>query len=114
MARYIEYDIASGRIISELKSETPPQLSAGTALLEIDSDVHIEIPRYIVVNGELKKILQTNAEKSEQDRIRQEYSESVRARVKNMMDELCLAMLENDETEISRLRREYQTIRAYV
>ena len=42
MARFIEYDTLSGRIISELKCDKPPAEPEGLALLEIDNDVDAE------------------------------------------------------------------------
>lgn len=114
MARYIEYDTATGHIISELKADNPPEVSLGTALLEIDDNAEIEIARYIVKNGELQKIHITNAEKFDQERIKQEYRNSVRLRVKSMMSELCLAILEDDGNEIARLRREYKSLKVYL
>lgn len=114
MARYIEYDIASGHIISELNAAKPPELSDGTALLELDNDCSIEISRYIVKDGQLVKIHETNTEKDEQERIRQEYSASVRLRVKSIINEFCLALLEEDDEEITRLRKEYKHLRAYL
>lgn len=114
MARYIEYDKLSGHIISEMKTKERPYLTEGASLMEIDEDTDIEIGRYIVKDGELVKIHETNAEKSEQERIKREYAESVRARIRNMIYELCIAQLENDDEEIGRLRREYKSLRAYL
>ena len=114
MARYIEYDTASGHIISEIKSDKPPEVSLGVSLLDIEDEAEIEIGRYIVKDGKLQKIYETNAEKDEQSRIKKEYAESVRARVRNMTSELCIALLEDDNEEIGRLRREYKNLRAYL
>lgn len=114
MARYIEYDTASGHIISEIKADKPPEVPLGISLLDIEDDIEIEIGRYIVKDGKLQKIHETNAEKDEQARIKREYAESVRARVRSMISELCIALLENDEEEIGRLRQEYKSLRAYL
>ena len=114
MTKYIEYDTASGHIISELKSDNLPAVSDGVSLLELDSNAEIEIGRYIVKDGELRKIYQTNEEKDEQERIKREYAEQVRARVKDMINELGIAILEDDNEEIERLRREYKNLRAYL
>lgn len=114
MARYIEYDTASGHIISEIKADKPPEVPLGISLLDIEDDIEIEIGRYIVKDGKLQKIYETNAEKDEQARIKREYAESVRARVRSMISELCIALLENDEEEIGRLRQEYKSLRAYL
>ena len=59
-------------------------------------------------------IYETNAEKSEQERIKREYAETVRARIRSMINELCIALLEDDNEEIGRLRREYKNLRAYL
>ena len=114
MARYIEYDTASGHIISEIKADNPPEVPLGISLLDLEDDTDIEIGRYIVKDGKLKKIYETNAEKSEQERIKKEYAEAVRARVRSMINELCIALLEDDSEEIGRLRREYKNLRAYL
>ncbi len=114
MARYIEYDTASGHIISEIKAEKPPEVSLGISLIEIEDNIEIDIGRYIVKDGKLQKIYETNAAKDEQARIKKEYAESVRARVRNMMSELCVALLEDDNEEIGRLRQEYKNLRAYL
>ena len=114
MARYIEYDTASGHIISLITSTKEPEVSDGVSLLELDGDAEIEISRYIVKDGQLVKIHETNTEKDEQERIRQEYSASVRLRVKSIINEFCLALLEEDDEEITRLRKEYKHLRAYL
>ena len=114
MARYIEYDTVSGHIISEIKADKPPEVSLGVSLLDIEDEAEIEIGRYIVRDGKLQKIYETNEEKDEQSRIKKEYAESVRARVRNMTSELCIALLEDDNEEIGRLRREYKNLRAYL
>lgn len=114
MARYIEYDTASGHIISELKADNPPAVPDGVSLLNIEDEAEIEIGRYTVKDGKLQKIYETNAEKSEQERIKREYAETVRARIRSMINELCIALLEDDNEEIGRLRREYKNLRAYL
>ena len=114
MARYIEYDTLSGHIISEIKADSLPEVPLGVSLIEIEDDIEIEIGRYVVKDGKLQKIYETNAEKDEQERIKREYAESVRARVRSMISELCIALLADDEEEIGRLRREFKSLRAYL
>ena len=113
MTKYIEYDTASGHIISKIKADNPPAVLDGVSLLELDSDAEIDIGRYIVKDGKLLKIYQTNDEKDEQERIKREYAEQVKARVKNMINELGIATLENDNDAIERLRQEYRSLRVY-
>ena len=114
MAKYIEYATASGHIISEITADTEPEVAEGVSLLELDSDAEIEISRYVVKDGKLKKVYETNTEKSEQERIKREYSESARLRVKSIINELSLAMLEDDEEEIKRLKSEYKRLKVYL
>lgn len=114
MARYIEYDIASGRIISEIKALKPPRISDGTSLIEISEDTEIETSLYMVKDGKLVKAFKALNEETEQERIKREYAESVRLRVKSMEHELCVALLAEDEDEIARLRREYRNLEAYL
>lgn len=114
MTKYIEYDTASGHIISEIKADNPPAVSDGVSLLELDNGAEIDIGRYTVKDGKLLKIYQTNDEKDEQERIKREYAEKVKARVKNMVNELGIAILENDNDAIERLRQEYKNLRAYL
>ena len=114
MARYLEYDTISGHIISEIKADKPPAVPDSISLMEIDDDAKIELSRYIIQDGELRKIQETTAEKREQERIKREYAENVRSRVKSMTHELCLAILEDDDEELGRLRREYRSLRAYL
>ena len=114
MSRYIEYDPVSGHIISEIKSDKPPEVSDGVSIMEIEDGAELEISRYVVKDGKLKKIYETNAEKAEQERIKQEYAESARQRVRSMINEICLALLEDDEEEIKRLRKEYRSLKVYL
>ncbi|MBQ6664067.1 MAG: hypothetical protein IJM68_00625 [Synergistaceae bacterium] len=112
MARYLEYDTMSGHIISELKADKPPTVSLGISLMELDDDAEIDIGRYVVKDGKLQTIYETNAEKDEQSRIKREYAEKVRMRVRNMMSELCVALLEDNDEKVERLRQEYKNLRA--
>ena len=112
MARYIEYDTASGHIISEIKAAKPPTVSLGISLMELDDDVEIDTGRYVVKDGKLQTIQDMSAEKDEQSRIRHEYDEGVRMRVRNMMSELCVAQLEDNAEKVERLRQEYKNLRS--
>ena len=96
MARYIEYDTASGHIISEITASRPPTVSLGVSLIELDDDAEIELGRYVVKDGKLKKIHETNAEKDEQARLKREYSDKVR------MASLCLRITMIKPTASSR------------
>ena len=114
MAKFIEYDTLSGHIISEIIATKPPTVSLGISLMELDDDAEIEIGRYVVNDGKLQKIYETNAEKDEQSRIKREYAEKARMRVRNMMSELCAALLEDNSEKVERLRQEYKSLRVYM
>lgn len=114
MARYIEYDTASGHIISEITASRPPTVSLGVSLIELDDDAEIELGRYVVKDGKLKKIHETNAEKDEQARLKREYSDKVRMRVRNMMSEFCIALLEDNNDKADSLKQEYRRLRVYL
>ena len=47
MARYIEYDTASGHIISEIKADNPPEVSLGVSLLDIEDEAEIEARPFV-------------------------------------------------------------------
>ena len=114
MARYIEYDTISGRIISEIKALKPPRMSDGMSFIEVDEDAEIETSLYLVKDGKLVKAFKALNEETEQERIKREYAESVRLRVKSMEHELCVALLAEDDEEIARLKREYKNLEAYL
>ena len=80
--------------------------------MELEGDAEIDIGRYVVKDGKLQTVYETNAEKDEQSRIRREYAEKVRMRVRNMMSELCAALLEDNDEKVGRLRQEYKNLRA--
>lgn len=114
MARYIEYDTASGHIISEITASKPPTVSLGVSLMELDDEAEIEAGRYVVRDGKLEKIYETAGEKDEQARIKEEYSGKVRQRVRNMMSELCVALLEDNSERVSQLREEYRSLKVWL
>ena len=114
MARYLEYDKTNGRIISEVFSPTEPTPSAGIALLEIDADAEIDTNLYAVKNGVLVKQYETNEERIERIRLRQEQREKVRKRIHSMVHEVIITILENDKDALEALRDEYRTLKAYI
>ena len=114
MARYLEYDKTNGRIISEVFSPTEPTSSAGIGLLEIDADAEIDTNLYAVKNGVLVKQYETNEERIERIRLRQEQREKVRKRIHSMVHEVIITILENDKDALEALRDEYRTLKAYI
>ena len=53
MARYLEYEINSGRIISEIISATEPTPAEGYGLLEIPDNAELDTTIYAIKNGVL-------------------------------------------------------------
>ena len=114
MGRYLEYDTESGRIISEIRSPKPPEMSEGKSLLEIAEHEKIEISRYAIHGGVLVKVHETNSERQERERLRREYSASAMRRVHSMKNELAAAILDDDEEAIARLKKEYKRLKVYM
>ena len=114
MGRYLEYDEESGRIISEIKSPNPPEMSEGKAILEIGEHERIEISHYAIRGGVLVKVHETNSERQERERLRREYALSARRRINSIRGEYIDAMLGGDEEAKLRLEREYKSLRVYV
>ena len=114
MARFLEYDKTNGRIISEIFCAEVPEPSAGIGLLEIDTDAELDTNLYAVKNGVLVKQYETNEERIERIRLRQEQREKVRKRIKSMVHEVIITILENDADALEALREEYRTLKAYL
>ena len=114
MARFLEYDKTNGRIISEIFCAEVPEPSAGIGLLEIDTDAELDTNLYAVKNGVLVKQYETNEERIERIRLRQEQREKVRKRIKSMVHEVIITILENDADALEALREEYRTLKAYM
>ena len=112
MARYLEYDKSTGRIISELSSPKEPSLSDGLAILEISPDAELDTTLYIIKNGVLVKNFETNEERIERERLKKEQRQKVSKRIQNMVPQVCLCILENDETALNALRAEYKELKA--
>ena len=57
---------------------------------------------------------ETNEEKLERERIRKEHGEKIRRRVKAMMYEVIIALLDENEDALKDLRKEYKSIKGYL
>ena len=112
--KYIEYEISTGRILSEITSQEEPEVSLGIGLLSVNDDEEINLSMYSVRNGALVKTSETNQERLERERIRREHGEQCRHRLRSMMTEFVVAMLAEDDEEINNLRREYRMMKAYL
>ena len=114
MARYLEYDTISGRIISEIISGSKPKLSGIYDVLEIDEGLEINTSLYLIRDGQLVKMYETNEERLERERVKKEHGEQIRARVKSMMYEVILAILDDNENALNMLKSEYKGLKVYL
>lgn len=112
--RFLEYEISTGRIISEVVADTLPVTSGDYGLFRIDDNVSIDTSLYAVRNGTLVKLYETLQEKLDRERIRKEQAESSRLRLRTMCYELSIAILEEDEKAIQELKKEYRTMKPYL
>ncbi len=114
MGRYLEYDEASGRIISEITSRNPPEVSPGMAVIEIADGDRIDARRYAVRNGALVKVLESNSERQEREKIKREYGDSMRRRAQAIRQEFLEALLDGNDIDVERLREEYKKLKVYL
>lgn len=114
MARFLEYDKATGRIISEIICTETPEPYADRGFLEFDPNAELDTNLYVVKNGVLVKQFETNEERIERTKLKQEHQEKVRKRVQSMVFEVAIAILEDDDEEIEELRKEYRKLKAYM
>lgn len=114
MGRYIEYETDTGRIISELISETLPISQDNLSYLEIPEEQLLDLTGYIVKNGSLVKDYETNEERLERERVKREQAEKVRLRIRGMTYELCFAILDDNEETINDLKAEFKRLKVYL
>ena len=114
MHKFLEYNINSGHIISEITSDSPPPPADGFALLQVDDNLNIDSSCYAVRDGQLVKLFETNAEIAERERLRKEYHEQVRKRLHSLIHECMIAFLDDNNDEINNLRNEFKQLKAYL
>ena len=114
MPRYLEYDKSTGRIISEIISATKPEISGNYDVLEIADGVEIDTALYAVRDGQLVKLYETNEERLERERVKKEHGEQIRKRVKSMMYEAIMAILDDNEKALNDLKLEYKSLKQYL
>ena len=114
MARYLEYNTTSGRIVCEIISQTLPEPSNGCAFLQIPEDELINTSLYAVKNGKLIKILETNEERLEHERIHKENIERVQKRLNSLAYETILAILDTNKEALKQLKAEFKELKPYL
>ena len=114
MKRYLEYELATGRIVCELRAAGEPSVEDGRAVLEIDDGLQIDMGNSAVRDGVIVRLGETAAERRERERLRREHGEKARRRMRGLVFEFMIALLEEDEEKIAALRDEYRKIKAYL
>ena len=114
MSKYLEYEKISGKIISEINSDEAPEPAEGYGLLEVDENFKLDTTGYLVRGGSLVKNFETNEERQERERLRKEFATQMHKRLKAMVYETVIAILENDEEAIDELRAEYRQMKVYL
>ena len=114
MARYLEYDKNTGRIICEVMSSVKPETSGNYDILEISDEQVVNTSLYAVRDSQLVKLYETNEERFERERLRKENQERVRERIKTMMYEVVMAILDENEEALKDLRAEYKKLKVYL
>ena len=112
--KYLEYVKTSGVIVSEITSETVPKTSDKFAYLPVASDTDIDTSLYAVRNGQLVKLYETKEERLQREKVRREHGEEIRKRMKAITNDATIAMLEDDEDTLNKLKAEYKNLKAYL
>ncbi|MBQ3446107.1 MAG: hypothetical protein IJG37_00505 [Synergistaceae bacterium] len=110
----MEYDKATGRILSEITSETELEGTELVGLALIDDEDEIDTLNHVVKNGRLKKLSETESDRQERERIRREHQAMMQKRLNSMCREAIISILEDDEEELKNLRREYRRMKSGV
>ena len=100
MARYLEYDKTTGRIISEIISASKPEVSGNYDVLEVADSLKINTALYCV--------------RLERERVKKEHGEQIRRRIKAMMYEVIIAILDDNENALNDLKAEYKSLKGYL
>lgn len=112
--RYLEYEISSGHIVSEIISDSTPETSDGFGVIEVGENDVINKEKYIVRNGVLTKAYETKNEQLERERLRKEHRAKCLLRIKSMVVEDFVARMKHDDEAIKELEKEYASFEAYL
>lgn len=112
--KFLEYEISTGRILSQITCESEPSVSNGIGLLSIDDHEEIDSTMYEVRSGSLVKTMETEQEILERERVKREYQEKCRMRYRSIEHEFIFALIKEDINEMNNLRREVARMEAYL
>lgn len=114
MKRFIEYESGSGRIICEVYAPDAPAVAEGHAVLEIQEDLIFDTNNAAVKDGVLVRLYETAEERRERERLRREYREMARKRIRALVHEFLIALIEEDQEKTGELRTEYARLKNYL
>ena len=114
MARYLEYDKKTGRIISEIISEAMPEVASNCALLEINDDLQIDTSLYAVKDGVLIKAQESITERLEREELSKQHLENTRKRMKSLGWECIMAILDNNDEAVKECQDEFRKLKAFI
>ena len=114
MKRFLEYDAGSGRILCELFAENEPAASAGHGVLEIDENLSLDTNNCAVRDGKVVRLYETAEEIRERERLRREHRERAQVRIRALIFEFMVALIEEDESRMAQLREEYGNLRNFL
>ncbi len=112
--KFLEYDLLTGRIISEIVSPIEPKTLDDRGILQINDNDNINTSMYIIKNGALVKTYESKIEKLERERIRNENNMRSRLRLKSMQTEFFIAMMRDDIEAINELKKEFRQLEIYL
>ena len=114
MKRFLEYETVTGRIVCELRAAEAPAVEAGRALLEIGEDLLVDLNNSAVRDGVVVRLYETAEERRERERLRREQRERARMRVRGLVFEFMMALIEQDERRMGLLREEYAHLKNHL
>ena len=114
MKRFLEYDETSGRIVCELFAPEPPEIGEGRAIVEIDAELKLDVNNSAVRDGVVVRLYETAEERREREHLRREYRSRAKERIKRLVYEFMIALIEEDEARMAELREEHKFLKSYL
>ncbi|MBQ9526905.1 MAG: hypothetical protein IJR68_04775 [Fretibacterium sp.] len=114
MRRFLEYEAESGNILCELYSDSAPETGAGHGILEIDVNLSLDTNNCAVRDGRVVRLYETAEERRERERLRREHKERAQVRIRALIFEFMVALIEEDNSRMSELREEYAHLRSFL
>jgi len=109
MARYMEYDKVTGKILCFLNAYNP-SVDPSTGLIEVPQGYKCNISAYVVRDGEIVRACETGCERVEREKRREEGYAAVMAIAK----EFLIALLYEDDLKMAKLKKEAAPLKVYL